>query len=761
MSKNQITRRSFLETTVGTTGAMIAAKQMVLRVESIPLALSVPGQSQSRVEGSRVRSDRLKRYAFDYQSYSVRKLGEPGLLIGNSELGGMADAQGLGVPTIWGAAIWSRREARAPMGGLTLACDQFGSDRVPTLYRQWLSLEDAVLRTTFRYQDGSGFETQQFFSMSTPGLFVLGLKNMGGLAQRKWRVVLPNLQRVVVPSLEPENHWINAMLGEMWLVSPPGGDNNVLTGVSPASFTQMAWAVRANKTLRVTTAGTYELALAPEESVTVVLSVVAGGNDVIPGPSGDECLELARQQVMAGPLDFDQLAGSNRDAWEKLWASTAVLAIPEEKYERIWYRSLFQTIMTAGSKRYLPGESMFAVPCWDMRPFTYGAAGWAALAFIAAGLPQRAVPILDRLYRPQALAANAAYFMRRLNIENGSKEALSFAHEQMLDGRNNPSGHYEMERAIDGFAAAMFYRFGRYYPDEKYFQSTIYPVLRGTSEFWVSVAGKDGNGGYILPAMTSLSEDLIQPNLFDIVIAAKYCLMLAYRYAVEMNTDGKVRERWKEVGDGLAIPQNTEKYLEFLGDKEDRPGAGYQGIRGFAYAGYPMVEMASSLDRAKIENTLDYTWKRNREGEGMIGFVAGWFALCETTFGRGDHALTLLTYLSKCLDKWNYSLSEVPGNQNYYFIDNYASFVLVPISMALESCDDRITPFAAIPAEWKDFAFYDVPAEAGIRVSGELKDGKVQWVSYSKDGRELLRIGDGHPVMIKRDMTGRTFLQST
>ena len=417
--------------------------------------------------------------------------------------------------------------------------------------------------------------------------------------------------------------------------------------------------------------------------------------------------------------------------------------------------------MTAGSKRYLPGESMFAVPCWDMRPFTYGAAGWAALTFIAAGLPQRAVPILDLLYRPRALAANAAYFIRRLNIENGSKEALSFAHEQMLDGRNNPSGHYEMERAIDGFAAALFYRFGRCYPDEKYFQATIYPVLRGTSEFWVSVAQKDGNGGYILPAMTSLTEDLVQRNLFDIVIAAKYCLMLAYRYAVEMNTDGKVRERWKEVGDGLAIPQNTERYLEFLGDKEDRPGSGYQGIRGFVYAGYPTVEMASSLDRAKVENTLDYTWKRNREGEGMIGFVAAWFALCETAFGRGDHALTLLTYLLQCSDKWNYSLTEVPGNQNYYFIDNYASFVLVPISMALQSCNDRITPFPAIPAGWKDFAFYDVPAEAGIRVSGELKDGKVHWVSYCRDGRELLRTSDGHPVMIKRDMTGNNVLQST
>ena len=298
----------------------------------------------------------------------------------------MADSLGLGVPTIWGAAIWSRREARAPIGGLTLTCDQFGCDRVPVVYRQWLSLEDAVLRTTIRYQDGSGFETQQFFSMSSFGLFVLCLKNIGGSAQRIWRVVLPSVQP---PTSNAFIHyqWIDALGGEegQWLVSPLDGDNNVITGISPASFTQLAWAVRANKTLRATSAGTHELTLAPGESAMVVLSVVAGGNYVVPGLSADECLELARQQVMADPLDFEHFASSNRDAWEKLWAQTAVLAIPDEKYERVWYRSLFRMIMTVGSKRYLPGECMFAVAAWDMRPFTYGGGAWAAMKFIAAG----------------------------------------------------------------------------------------------------------------------------------------------------------------------------------------------------------------------------------------------------------------------------------------------------------------------------------------------------------------------------------------
>ncbi len=41
MSKNQISRRSFLQTTAGTTGAMIAAKRMVIDPESIPSRLEM------------------------------------------------------------------------------------------------------------------------------------------------------------------------------------------------------------------------------------------------------------------------------------------------------------------------------------------------------------------------------------------------------------------------------------------------------------------------------------------------------------------------------------------------------------------------------------------------------------------------------------------------------------------------------------------------------------------------------------------------
>ena len=109
------------------------------------------------------------------------------------------------------------------------------------------------------------------------------------------------------------------------------------------------------------------------------------------------------------------------------------------------------------------------------------------------------------------------------------------------------------------------------------------------------------------------------------------------------------------------------------------------GVRGFVYLSYPTLELIQQLDHDKVVRTLDYTWVRNKQGEGMIGFVANWFALADTHLGRGEHALSVMRHNLKCVDKWGTSLTETPGSGNYYFATGYASFILVPLSMAVQS----------------------------------------------------------------------------
>jgi hypothetical protein len=649
-------------------------------------------------EARTVQLDRLRRYAF---SSSQADAAAPGLLLGNTRLGGCLAASGLGFPSLWGAELWRNADQRLPLQGMLLSCEALDGLQA-VAYHQELSLTDGLAKTSVRYPQDAGYDAEVFCSMAVPELLVMRLTPRGELA-REWQLNVPATGTLAQP--EP----------------------NILAGTSADdAFSRCVWTLHADRPLtRVAAAANrFTLQLPPGAPLTLIFRLQGAdpNKGKEPGPRAD----------------FDALLASHRAAWEDLWRRCAVLALPDADIERLWYRSLYWTLSTCGNPQYLPGESMFGVPCWDMHPFTYGAAGWAAQAFTAVGLPERARAMLECHFRPAALHDNARVYTRTLTGGSAAPEAMAFAHEVKTDGRNIPCGQYELQRHLDGFAATLFQRQQRFYPDQSLSVADLYPLMRGLAEFWCGLARRDAKSGdYLLPEMTSLTEDLIASHPIDAALAAKWCLLIACRDAAALGRDAARSEHWREVAEHLQIPQNEQRYLEYAGDLDQRSGGGYQGVRGFVYLGYPTMELMPTLDRAKALRTLEHTWERNRKGEGMIGFVANWFALADLHYGRGDHALEILKHNFRCEDAWRQGVSEYPGSKTYHFTTNYASYLLVPLAMAVQSVDARLETFCAVPSAWRDFAFYQVPAESGLRVSGLMRDGAVRWVTYARDGRVM------------------------
>ena len=71
--------------------------------------------------------------------------------------------------------------------------------------------------------------------------------------------------------------------------------------------------------------------------------------------------------------------------------------------------------------------------------------------------------------------------------------------------------------------------------------------------------------------------------------------------------------------------------------------------------------------------------------------------------------------------------------------------------MAVQSVNSRIQTFGGVPSAWKDFAFYQVPAESGLRVSGLMRDGEVRWVSYTRDGKLLRQSNRRESLLIQQN----------
>ena len=685
---------------------------LVPPLSAADLALPADVMAEARA----VHHERLQKYAFDSDKPDDKA---PGLLLGNTLLGGCLAASGLGIPTLWGAELWLNTDQRLPLKGPMMSCGDFaGLERIS--YRQRLSLADGLAQTSVRYTGNGGYDAEVFCSMAEPTLWVIRVTSRGD-HERDWRLNMTENTRQV--------------------------SSNSLKGISAFDvLTPCSWSVHADKPFTGGGDKGFILRLAPDESVTLVCRLNAWADD------GLVWVEETGK--------FDRLLSRHRAAWDSLWQRCAVLALPDADIERLWYRSLYWTLSTCGNNHYSPGESMFCGTCWDMHPFTYGAAGWAAQAFTAVGLPERAKAMLDCHFKPAALRDNAKVYTKTLTGGTASQDAMAFAHEVKTDGRNIPCGQYELQRHLDGFAAALFHRHQRYYPNQSLAPADLYQLMKGLAQFWCGLAHRDAQSGeWLLPEMTSLTEDLIAIHPIDAALAAKWCLTIAARDAAALGCDADLAKHWREVADQLAMPQNDERYLEFAGDPDKRSGGGYQGVRGFVYLGWPTIELMPGLDRAKALRTLDHTWERNRKGEGMIGFVANWFALADIQYGRGDHALEILKHNFRCEDAWKQGVSEFPGATKYYFTTNYASYLLVPLAMAVRSADDQLETFGAVPAAWKDFAFYQVPAESDLRVSGVMRDGKVRWVRYMRGGKVLRQSAARESLVIRHGADGSPSLE--
>lgn len=662
----------------------------------------------------------LSRYSFERTAFNDRDMP---YLMGNGEMGGLADLKGLGFERLWFANLWSDAEARRPLPGLLLI--PVGVSKVPDTalsFSSRLDIETGILSTRLSSPDFGAYESRSFFAKFDSNLLVYSITNTSMHSSLKWRVGIPD-----------QGFTVTRQKGR-------------LTGTERTpGFTPIAWSLRHDVFL----SSDLSFSLAPGETATFLFSV-----------SFDPAVDLR-----GATPDMDALVQQQERAWKRQWRSIASVILPDGDYARWFYRSIYTLYATAGSKQYLPGEEQFSNPDpdWKMHAFTYGYGGWGAMAFMALGDKRHARRMLDWHYKPKALRDNVALLFKQGPVDvvyNGeakgqhiyldapNPDAIAFGHELTVDGRNITypgSKHWDKQRSLDAFAAAMFHRYNSLYPDERYKREVVYPVFKGTAELWRSLAKRDAaRGAYVLPPLLSVAENIMEPSVLDAVLAARWNLAMAARYANELGADAELATQWQQLSDQILIPQNASTYLEYLDDTGTRKGGGYFGIRAAMYLGYPLTESIAKLDDGKVRRTLDLTWARNDEGRGMITFIANWFALTESHLGNGDLAYAKSSHFLDTLDPSGAAVCEAETVKNGatqcinpYFLTGYASFILTPISMMLQSDGGKPSAFPAMPTHWKDAAFYDLPAAGGLVVSAKLKDGNTVGVRVSRkaDGR--------------------------
>lgn len=709
--------------------------------------------NSQKINGTERLVSELEHYSINRNEYSTDLIP---LLMGNTEIGGLVDPLGRGFYQLAATDAWRDSTGRSSVPGLMLKFIGLGNEK-PSTYHQHLDLVNGLLTTQVRYQKGS-YQTEIFFSKSNKHTLAIKVTNTG----EKKLDAFVQLDFSGYSSTLPDSATIHAV--------------SELT-----DFTRSSWAISGNVSFKSNFShlpsgqnkkeskgysgshGDYTISIFPGESAELFYSYTTHWD-------GDDFVQSALYAVKQ--RSFTNETRENKLAWESEWSKTAAIILPRGKYAETFYRSMFWLYCVAGADHFLPGEVQFAdLPLsmaaeygydmkynvtnnWNQHPFTYGGPGWAAMAFTALGNKERAGKILQGMYQPDVLRKNVTdmfpvgkkdikawgkFYPGSEYLNQNNPGAMCFGHELMLNGKNIPAFPWDWQVHINAFASGLYHNYARLFGQDDPVGRLAYPVLKGTAEFWSELLKYNKQTkNYALPPLTSLTEDLFRPDIIDGLLAAKWNLGMASVYAQRLKLDPSMSKKWEGIADKIVIPQNKVNYLEFTGDDGSRKGGGYQGIRGFAYLAYPTVELLPSLDIEKVKRTLDQTWERNHRGEGMITFVANWFALADAYTQEGNKALEKSSYCLKSLDISGTAMMETPTQRPYY-LDSYAAFVTVPIAMLVQSTQSSIEVFPAVPDSWKDVAFYNVPATAGIKVSGEVKDGVVRWISFTKDGKELFQ----------------------
>lgn len=702
-----------------------------------------------------IKNSQLQKYSPSYTTYDASRLP---FLMGNQEMGGLADPLGRGFFEIWLNDLWKSPTERMGLQGLMLESPQI-INKTPVSYRQQLDISNGIQSTDVSYGNGLSYQSKLFFSMGDKHRFVMRIRNTGNSALC-WQFLLP-YQDFSIDKTDLKH--IKATSPQSW-------------------FTNTCWSLQLNKPLHPTYYGQFNYVLEPGESLDMVYSV----STKFDGPDYQKMCYKAFDNS-----DIEGLGLESTKAWKKLWDNMATLVLPDEKYATVYYHSLFWMLCSSGADKFAASEIQFAnftypmalrygyfsdkvkfdVEPWGMHPFTYGTSGWAAFAYIYQGNKELARNILEVYYNPEALRWNAQnifpigkakvhhqygnieYSGEHTYLNTDNPNAWCFGHEldcnfHNINYKDIGTVRWDWQLHLNAFAGAMFVRYYEYFGDTTFLRTRAYPILKGLSEFFTEMLKYDPKlKAYVLPPTLSLAEDHLEVNPIESVLSAKWILQKAAYYANQLGVDKNLREKWQSIESEISIPQNKEHYLEWQGDNFTREGGGYEGIRGFCYFGFPVNEMVSQLDRDKMRRTLDTVWIRNKNGRGIVTYTVFWYALTEALLGNSAMIEKMLQYTQTQMEPSSLTFTEVDGQRPYYHEGGILN-VMLTSNMILQSDIKTIKLFPAMPSAWKDIEFYNLQASYGIKVSGIVKNGKTQWVSFTKDDKELLKLNEKRDVKI-------------
>ena len=552
---------------------------------------------------------------------------------------------------------------------------------------------------------------------------------------------------------------------------------------------------------------TLALPAAAGKTTILISSAASWSPDSDPAVAARDFLEAAARQSYASLME------PHAAWWAEFWARTFVHIESADPVGRFMahVRTLHLYFMAATSRGTLPAKwnaSLFAV---DGDKRNWGSQFWVWTTEVS-HFPLYAADAVDltdpffNMYVKQLPAcesaarqrwkANGAYFLEAgpfdgpvelpddvaqeyFDVYQGLKPNTEFSRRarsfgqfecvltQMADGRKPPhiaKGRYSWVSHIASsgseVAVQAWWRY-RYSGDKEWLRSHAYPLLKGTVEFYRSLAKKEDDGRYHLHGLNQ-HEAFWGVNDGNIDLSAiRGTAPLAIRAAEILGLDSYLRAKWRDLLENLApYPMGHEPESKALaggtladdvwsiGHLGQVPGTHSDPGEALLFPVFPFEVWTLETQDAETDRIVAKIASLNPSRQDVLeGKPFGSAArtpVYGSRTGRGDDLpLILASYYAKCFSPLPNGLALFEG-KTAHSIEHLGCITTALQEGLLQSVSPHpgepevIRVFAAWPKSWN--AQFRLLARGGFLVTASMRDGRVEFVEVESRFGEECRV---------------------
>lgn len=265
--------------------------------------------------------------------------------------------------------------------------------------------------------------------------------------------------------------------------------------------------------------------------------------------------------------------------------------------------------------------------------------------------------------------------------------------------------------------------------DDAFLRDDVYPLLRRAINYYLHFLEEGDDGKLHLPPTLSPEYGEAPDCNYDLALLRWGCMTLLDS-CERLKINDPLIPKWKQVLATLAdYPVDDNGYMIGRGVPYKKSHRHYSHL----FMVYPLhiVDTGNPGTAALVDKSIRH-WHSLKNGLQGYSFSGG--ASLYATLGRGNDALEMLDGLKRyirpnTLYKESWPVMETP-------LSGAASIH----DMLLQSSNNIVKIFPAMPDAWADALFHDLRAEGAFLVSAERKGGKTQWVRVKSLAGEPLKL---------------------